>query len=205
MDEPQLQAEGNLEEVDEQEEPRAGPHEHVLGQRHGHEVDGHHRPCGVGDHGHAAGQQSDAPGEGSGVRQVRKRFRPPVADELDHRQGQHDDPDDRAEVGLSPEVHHRPTHNHSNARRRKSSADVMPIGVASEEQHRTDVAHDQHRQHDSRRLKAREELGEEHHVQQADSGQPALRNADAHRSQTGQCPLLKGQIVGHAQGGVAED
>ena len=114
-----------------------------------------------------------------------------MSDELNHGQGQHDDPDDRPEICLSPKAHHAPAGNHSNARGREGSPDVMPIGVASEEQHRADVADDQHGQHDSGRLQPREELGEEHHVQQADPGQSTLRDADAHGGQAGQCPLLQ--------------
>ena len=115
-----------------------------------------------------------------------------MSDELNHRQGQHDNPDDRPEVGLSPEVHHRPARDHSNTSGREGSPDVVPIGVALEEQHRADVADDQHGQHDAGGLQAREELGEEHHMQQAHPGQSTLGDADAHRGQTGQCPLLKG-------------
>jgi hypothetical protein len=56
---------------------------------------------------------------------------------------------------------------------------MPPAGVAAEQADGADVAGDEHGQDDAGGLEAGEQVGEEHHVEEADSREAALGHADA--------------------------
>lgn len=196
-DETQLGAEGDFREVDEEEEPGGGADEGLLGEGDGEQVEAHDGAGGVGEHGGDTGDEAHGPGEGTGVGYGLAEVGVPIAQGLEQGEDEHDSADERAEPGRGQTTHPPPTRDHADECGGEGTADVGPLGVTAEEEDGADIAGDEHGEDHSGGGDPGEELGEEHDVEQADTGQAAFGDADSDGGEGGERPLAQGELGQH--------
>lgn len=193
-DESELETEGNLEEVDQQEEPGGGADEGILGKCDGEEVEGHDGARGVGDHGGDAGDEAHEPGEGVGVGDLGEEVGLAVAEELEEGEEEDDGPDDGIPGEGWPGTHGEPTESHADEGRGQGLEDVGPSGMATEEEHGAEITDDEHGEDDAGGAEPGKQVGEEDDVEEAHSGQTAFGDADAKGGEGGERPFPGGEV-----------
>ena len=206
VDEPEMHAERDFEDIDDEKEPRAGADELVFRQVDGEEVERHDGAGGVGEHGGDAAPAAHEPGKAAGVRQRSKRAGRPAAQGLQHDHREDDPADDRPKARGRDEPHEQVASEDTGDGGREHAPDRAPSARAGGRRgpHRMSPAMSM-RQEDAGRFPRRKEPRHDDDGDQAERRRSRFWKSRCKTRRAGEQPFarVKGGSIGTARDSIA--
>jgi len=171
IDEAHGEAEGDLGEVYEEEEPCHGGDEFLFGETDEEEVESGDWSCGVGDHGGDSCQGAGEPEEASAVRESGGEVRFSEAEDLEGEHAEDHGADDWFEGGVRRETEDGAAGEDPDEDGPCETADVVPEDLLAEESGGEDVSEDEEREDSAAGGFAWDDLGHEDDGHHADAGE----------------------------------